>query len=211
VDERGKIKPEMVESKLKQVTRFSIRLAGQADRWRKYNEQPFETIQSGDKINLYCHSLGVGPYANIEDPPAFATPILYSPSERRLVLPASRTTLLSNVNLRELLRQYDEGTLTVADRMAFESKGFVASDDRIGKIKPPKRGKDGWLLSTLYSSMRQSGPGTRSGGASIALGTKVWEILSHLTGETQLGSETVTWKPYLPEDAELAVFTIIFE
>jgi hypothetical protein len=58
VDDRGKIKPEMVESKLKQVTRFSIRLAGQAGRWRKYNEQPFETIQSGDKVNLYCHSLG---------------------------------------------------------------------------------------------------------------------------------------------------------
>jgi hypothetical protein len=94
--------------------------------------------------------------------------------------------------------------------MALESKGFVASDDRIGKIRLPKKDTGDWLLLERYSGMVLSGPRTFSG--SIPLATRpVWERLSQVTGETHFGLETVTWKPNLPEDAELPVFTIIFE
>ncbi|ETI25420.1 hypothetical protein G647_02193 [Cladophialophora carrionii CBS 160.54] len=198
VDEGGKIKPEMVESKLRQVTRFSIRLAGQEGCWRKYNQQPFETIQSGDKVNLYCHSVGVGPYANIEHPPEIATPVLYSPTERRLLLPASRRTLLNNGSLREILRQYDEGTLPVADRMAFEMKGHLTSDDRIGKIKAD----GGNFQSRILAELSYPSP---------MAARACWQKLSQLTGEGRSGPERFTWTPYLPNDVALAVFTITFE
>ncbi|OCT47236.1 hypothetical protein CLCR_02283 [Cladophialophora carrionii] len=198
VDEGGKIKPEMVESKLRQVTRFSIRLAGQGGWWRKYNQQPFETIQSGDKVNIYCHSVGVGPYANIEHPPGIATPVLYSPTERRLLLPASRRTLLNNGNLREILRQYDEGTLPVADRMGFEMKGHLTSDDRIGKIKA-----DGAKFqSRILEALSYPSP---------VAARECWQKLSQLTGEGRSGLERFIWTPHLPDDVELAVFTITFE
>jgi hypothetical protein len=84
VNSLGQLKPESVAPS--DINRFSFRLAGSGGHWKKYDTQPLETLKSGDQVNVYCHSLGVGPYANIENPPRRATPIQYSSISRKIAV-----------------------------------------------------------------------------------------------------------------------------
>ena len=136
VDRFGTLKPEHIEDNMKQVTRFSLRLAGQRGSWRGGPGQPFETIQSGDHVNIYCHSLGVGPYARDKYPPTHGVPVLYSVDDQTLIVHPSSLGFRLDPNNRQIIRQYDEGTLDFAQSEAFERKGYLNPDDRVGSIKP---------------------------------------------------------------------------
>jgi hypothetical protein len=116
------------------INRFSFRLAGELGPWKKHDKQPLQELESGNQVNIYCHSLGVGPYANIENPPTLAVPIRYSAEERKLAVFVPEE-YAKNKGVRSIVEQYDCGTLAPEDRDAFEEKGYLNSTDRIKKIK----------------------------------------------------------------------------
>ena len=107
------------------VHRFSFRLAGSTGKWNPLREPP-RVIQSGDQINLYCHSVGVGPYASISKPPAEASPVVYAKQSKTLFVPVQGSAFDSDD--RNLIQQYDNGKLGHHDREAFEKMGLITSD-----------------------------------------------------------------------------------
>jgi len=151
VNSLGQLKPEGVAPS--DINRFSFRLAGSGGQWKKYDTQPLETLKSGDQVNIYCHSLGVGPYANIESPPRRATPIRYSPSNRKIAVLLE--DFVQSESTRTIIRNYDCGELSKRDQEVFELKGYLSSNDRIGKIKPD-RAVSGIEYSGLRAGMSAS-------------------------------------------------------
>jgi hypothetical protein len=132
VNSLGQLKPENVPPS--DINRFSFRLAGSGGQWKRYDAQPLETLKSGDQVNIYCHSLGVGSYANIENPPRRATPIQYSAANRKIAVFLEDHA--KSDNTRSIIQKYDYDALNDRDRDAFELKGYISPTDRVGKIKP---------------------------------------------------------------------------
>lgn len=177
VNSNGQLKPEGVEPS--DINRFSFRLAGAAGRWKKYDTQPPEILKSGDQVNIYCHSLGIGPYANIEKPPKVASAVLYSPHERKFAVNFDDHVNTSEV--RSVIQQYDYGTLQRRDRDAFEMKGYLTSTDRVKKIKPNKT-----------PSAQPFSYGVPIGGQGVAFETREASISAGL-GVPEVGGG-VSWK-----------------
>lgn len=90
--------------------------------------EPPPIIHSGDQVNLYCHSVGVGPYTSISKPPAEASPVLYASNDpRKLFVPVQRTAF-ENPD-RDLIQQFDSGRLSKSDKSAFEKMGMITSQE----------------------------------------------------------------------------------
>ncbi len=105
--------------------RFSFRLAGTTGRWNPLREPP-RVIQSGDQVNIYCHSVGVGPYASASKPPAEASQVLYAKHDpRKFLVPVHRTAFESPD--RDLIIQFDSGKLSASDKAAFEKMGLITT------------------------------------------------------------------------------------
>lgn len=106
----GRLNSPEVVSEFEDVNRFSFRLAGTTGRWNPARDPP-RFIQSGDQANIYCHSVGLGPYRHISSPPAEASSVMLdSYSARHLSVPVTRIAFESPD--RELIRQYDNGQLS---------------------------------------------------------------------------------------------------
>ena len=60
--DEGRIHPQKADCG---AYRFSFRRPGRKGRWQPSSAP----LHNGDEVYLYCHSLGLGPYPNIEAPP----------------------------------------------------------------------------------------------------------------------------------------------
>src|ERR1700742_2586711 len=66
----GRLAPVMFDGTSNRVWRFSLRPSQRVGVWRPQTALVKEDgIQSGDPVNLYCHSLGLGPFATLMKPP----------------------------------------------------------------------------------------------------------------------------------------------
>lgn len=125
VSSDGSLKPPGVAHE--DIYRFSFRLAGTTAKWNPVREPP-PIIHSGDQVNLYCHSVGVGPYASTSKPPAEASPVLYASNDpRKLFVPVQRTAFESPD--RDLIQQFDSGRLSKSDKSADEKMGMITSQE----------------------------------------------------------------------------------
>jgi hypothetical protein len=105
------------------TNRFSFRLAGSTGKWNPSRKPP-SVIKSGDQVNIYCHSVGVGPYGSISKPPAEASPVkIFDYQGKKLWVPVNRVAFGSPD--RELIQQYDRGELPQDDKLAFEKMGLI--------------------------------------------------------------------------------------
>ena len=110
--------------------RFSLRRARQSGAWDPRPLKPKE-IKSGEQVQLFCHSLGLGPFANLDRPPSFASPAkkLHKGDSIRLVFAPSEEFLLAMLGRLDIISGYDYGSLDVADKEAFEKMGLVSRRD----------------------------------------------------------------------------------
>jgi hypothetical protein len=109
------------------INRFSFRRAGATGKWNP-SMNPLQILKSGDSVNLYCHSVGVGPYGSILKPPAEASPVKYTGSRghpETIFVPVQRTAF--ETPDRQLIQGYDNGTLSPGDQSAFEKMGLITS------------------------------------------------------------------------------------
>jgi hypothetical protein len=107
--------------------RFSIRMAGTAGKWNPSRNPP-QVIHSGDQINLYCHSVGVGPYGSLSASPDEASPVIRtttSTGSTKLIVPVHPGSF-ENPD-RNLIQQYDKGTLPLGEKLAFERMGLITA------------------------------------------------------------------------------------
>jgi hypothetical protein len=101
---------------------FSLRLAGAAGQWSPSRKI---LLKSGDKVDLYCHSIGLGPYLNPNMPPTCASPALViKGNERALVFPA--LSRLDSGGNNDLIDAYNNRTLEAGHKDAFEKMGFIS-------------------------------------------------------------------------------------
>jgi hypothetical protein len=104
------------------VCRFSFRRLGEKGAWKP--QLPGQVIKSGESVNLYCHSVGLGPYSDVNSPPAEASPVCVTPNGKLLV-PIPGFT--KSAGVRKLIQDYDLGKLGNDDYYAaFEKMGFVS-------------------------------------------------------------------------------------
>ena len=94
--------------------------------WTPQREQ---VIRSGDQVHLYCHSLGLGPYANINRPPQIATPVMRIGRDSQIILPIPAVTERDE-NHRNITA-YEKGTLSAIEQEAFERLGMFTLEDII--------------------------------------------------------------------------------
>jgi hypothetical protein len=113
----GKIKNEEHSAA---VCRFSFRKHGKEGAWQPF---PGQAIESGENVNLYCHSVGLGPFSDINSPPAEAA-LVYATSTGKLFVPISSNS--KSTRVLDLVRDYDLGTLSDDDASAFEKMGFIS-------------------------------------------------------------------------------------
>ncbi|RSL63464.1 hypothetical protein CEP54_005264, partial [Fusarium duplospermum] len=59
--------------------RFSFRKVGSDGIWRPLNEL---TIKNGDKVTMWCHSLGQGGWKSLNDPPTCAVQAMFNKDVR---------------------------------------------------------------------------------------------------------------------------------
>ena len=116
--------------------RFSLRKLGQSDAWNPKPITP-ESIRSGDYVQLFCHSLGLGPFANVNRPPVTASPAHFrDPCDgdfRELAFHRQEDFLPASA--QELLAAYDSGTLQAADTNVFELRGSLSTEGLARKAK----------------------------------------------------------------------------
>jgi hypothetical protein len=125
VSSDGSLKPPGVNPG--DLNRFSFRPAGTTGRWNPSRKPP-RVIQSGEQVNIYCHSVGVGPYGSISKPPAEASPVMYtelSGDPGKLFVPVHPSAFESPD--RDLIQKYDKGELSHGDKLAFEKIGLITS------------------------------------------------------------------------------------
>lgn len=103
--------------------RFSLRHVVSGDRWAPERQQ---IVRSGDQVILYCHSLGIGPFANITRPPEKASPLMYIGADKHIVLPVPRLT--DHRDNDKIISSYDNGTMSAADQEAYERIGVFLTD-----------------------------------------------------------------------------------
>ena len=109
------------------LNQFSFRPAGTTGKWNPSRKPP-RVIQSGEQVNIYCHSVGVGPYGSISKPPAEASPVMYTEPSRdpgKLFVPVQPSAFESPD--RDLIQKYDKGELSHGDKLAFEKIGLITS------------------------------------------------------------------------------------
>jgi len=112
------MKPELIENRVKQVTPFSMRFAGDESYW---NSHCFEMIHSGDAVELYCHSLGLGPYSSIAKPPTRALPVLFE--IQRLSMGTQFMRFFRDEVSGNLRQQHDEDRLSEENMRNISSNG----------------------------------------------------------------------------------------
>lgn len=125
VSSDGSLKPPGVAPG--DLNRFSFRPAGTTGKWNPSRKPP-RVIQSGEQVNIYCHSVGVGPYGSISKPPAEASPVMYtelSGDPGKLFVPVQPSAFESPD--RDLIQKYDKGELSHGDKLAFEKIGLITS------------------------------------------------------------------------------------
>ena len=125
VSSDGSLKPPGVAPG--DLNRFSFRPAGTTGKWNPLRK-PSRVIQSGEQVNIYCHSVGVGPYGSISKPPAEASPVIYSElsgDPGKLFVPVQPSAFESPD--RDLIQKYDKGELSLGDKLAFEKMGLITS------------------------------------------------------------------------------------
>lgn len=120
----GRLKPQRPSIKAGTICRFSIRISGQSGPWQPNSPIHAGQIKSGDTVNLYCHSVGLGPFANDSRPPACASPALIAPGSHELVFPLIEDSF--SPGTRRLIESYDNNTLSSSEKEAFEKMGFVS-------------------------------------------------------------------------------------
>ena len=101
--------------------RFSFRLAGTRGRW-KPTQGSLPVIKSGDQVGLFCHSMGPGPFANVQRPPVIA--VAANVKHGVVAFPIREISFPSH-----LIRAYDQHNLEVLrqDEMdAFEKMGIIS-------------------------------------------------------------------------------------
>lgn len=119
--------PEVVSQR---ANRFSFRLAGTTGRWNPTRDPP-RFIQSGDQVNIYCHSVGLGPYRHVSSPLVEASPVgslirvSVAGKTTRMFVPATQDAFISLD--RDLIQQYDNSGLSEADTSTFEKIGCVTA------------------------------------------------------------------------------------
>jgi hypothetical protein len=114
--------------------RFSFRLAGSSGPWLPKVDSP-HVLSSGEEVNLYCHSLELGPYRDLKRPPTHASPAVFglinsdtSIWENRLDSLYFPVSECATYAVKELAAGYDSGKMTLGDQEAFERMGFFSSD-----------------------------------------------------------------------------------
>lgn len=125
------------------ISRYSFRQADTRGQWQPHPANP-KTIGSGDHINLYCHSLSRGPFADVAHPPKIATPAeigsIRRPSLRykgvsqsdtdaddediQALVFASFSDSPDRVDFAAIVQSYDAGTMTEVERRMFEIYGL---------------------------------------------------------------------------------------
>lgn len=128
----------------KVVCRFSFRRHGEEGAWKP--QLPGQVIKSGESVNLYCHSVGLGPFSDINSPPAEAAPV-YVTSTGKLLVPISSFT--DPTRVRELIQDYELGKLSDNDTAAFEKMGFISDTSWLpSKFAVPPLSEVSWSTST---------------------------------------------------------------
>lgn len=80
-------------------------------------------IMSGDRVKLFCHSLGLGPFATFLSPPSSACAATYS--DELITFGIPRNIISSEI--QQLVSRYDGYKLTRAEMDAFEKMGFIST------------------------------------------------------------------------------------
>ena len=128
VSSDGSLKPPGVPPG--DTNRFSFRLVGTTGKWNPSRKPPL-VLKSGDSVNIYCHSVGVGPYGSIVKPPAEASPVMkytrLPENPVKLFVPVERTAF--EYPDRDMIQKYDKGTLSQGNRSAFEKMGLITSHE----------------------------------------------------------------------------------
>lgn len=105
--------------------RFSLRYANRYGQWHPTTD-PVGSIASGDEVSLWCHSMGIGPFANVDQSPAFAIPARQSTTSKICFVDASHSNVLKRpFPQRQVAGEYDAGTLDNQYRHYVESCGEI--------------------------------------------------------------------------------------
>ena len=142
--------------------RFSLRKDGSETKWDPFKHSC--KFQNGDFVNIYCHSVGLGPYANLRSPPQIAIPVAWSKTDKSCLIQ------IPNLNMgfgapypqrRILQAEYDTGTMSARDQEVCERTGFIIDVDS--------------SLATIASQRPKSTRGLQDKGLSSS-GAKTWSI-----------------------------------
>lgn len=107
--------------------RFSLRSVTRSGAWKPNLADKDALISDGDEVHLYCHSLGLGPYASLQRPPSFATPASYRKrSDEGYDIKVQVHPEYREPFCQELIRLYDTNKLIPAEQEAFEKMGMVS-------------------------------------------------------------------------------------
>ena len=81
-----------------------------------------QEVKSGDKVHLFCHSLGLGPFANPDHPPSFAHPAI---ALRRGEHPKLVFGTSLDRSWQSYFAKYDTGQLSAKEQEVCEKMGMV--------------------------------------------------------------------------------------
>ena len=201
------------------VCRFSFRKDGETGPWRP--QRSGLDIKSGEKVNLYCHSVGLGPFSDCESPPMEAAPVHVTP-DGKLFVPISSISKSSRTS--ELIRDYDLGTLSGDDTAAFEKMGLICDKSWLPSEVGLSSFSKKWKLPKISISSSKSGATTLS--ARFGSGFDKTSRLNYKTLQApEWRDRGISWQDIrqqyyhagLPElrdeleNAKIADFSIIFE
>lgn len=165
---RGALSPSIPVSSPARTWRFSLRRISELGQWNPAKNALPESpgIMSGDKVKLFCHSLGLGPFATFLSPPSSACAATCSDDCITFGIPQN----IISPEIRQLVYLYDSYKLTRDDMDAFEKMGFISTAEFAPKS--PEMGMKGQERDRGFSAEISAGA---SVGATVGI---VWELPS---------------------------------
>ena len=110
--------------------RFSLRKDGTRTKWDPFKHS--SKFQNGDFVNIYCHSVGSGPYANLRNPPHIVIPVVWSKNDKscKIQIPSLDSGFgAAYSQVRILQAEYDTGTMSARDQEVCERAEFIIDVD----------------------------------------------------------------------------------
>lgn len=175
VNHAGELRPETSSEKGGSIMRWSFRKTLDMAPWK--SDYPHGTIQDGDEVYLFCHSLMMGLFRDPEVPPRVASPVCWSdkhPNQVKAFSPAMYWWFA------EMYDQNQLDQLNSTDRdLVVPTAGLVGNAvAEEARVDRPGEGSAAWL----GAFDKDAGPRRSSTASMFGGDVLTWKLLDRYAG-----------------------------